>query len=782
MASLSILKTTELAEFYFRSKQYQLAKEILIKSISSNEANSKCYELLAYIYGNEGNQKELFRLLSQACSFSNATAEAHYYFGKELIQNNQIEKGIYHLNQAIVIGGPFFEVYFEIGLANTRKKNFIDAEANFINALKFKPDNVESIYNLAKIYSEEFNRHKESLELYDQVLKLNGSHVSSLLGKAYIHENLYEFESAELLYKRVIEISIDSKSAWLALGRVLTKLGRLDEAILNLEKSRENIKASIFHLINGTFFIVKKDFHTALNFFDTALLDDPNNSEIWLGKSIAEYALGFVEKALISIEKSIYQDKQCPNAWMHRGNFYLDIQNYEMALQSYRMALDLDETIPLLVNNYINAKLKSMNWGDIDDFYEKIKANPAQYLDPLTILYICDQPEVIYHNNQKYNNSIYRKISQFNAEHKIKTSSKIKLAYVSADFREHAVSFLMNDVFKHHNREKFEIIGIFINNKDADNLTQEMQKLFDSFIDITELSDAEAIQLIRNLNIDIALDLTGHTRNARTNLFLNRIARIQINYIGYPHTMGSSNYDYIIADNHLVTHDYSKYYSEKIIFLPNCFQPNSIRNYNNSFQELKVLNLPLNTFIYCCFNFNSKISKKMLYLWIEILKETNNSVLWIYIEKNAQTNFIREVNQIDSHIIGRIIFAERSNYSEYLNRFKFANLFLDTYPYGGGTTTSDALLSGLPVLTMAGCSFHNRMSLSLLLNLQLSELVTDSFDAYKSTAIHFCNDASAYQLLKCKLEKSLSTSTIFDPVHYTGKLESALIEITEKSF
>jgi predicted O-linked N-acetylglucosamine transferase (SPINDLY family) len=770
---------TEIAEFYFRSNQYQLAKEILIKLISSNEANSKSYEILAYIFGNEGNKNEVYRLLSLACSFPNATAEAHYYFGKELIQNSQTDLGISHLNQALIIGGSFFEVFFELGLAYASKKNFIDAEINFKKGLSLKPDNIESIYNLAKIYSEEFNRLNEGLDLYSQALKLNPTHVLSLIGKASILEKVNEIEDAITLLKKAIEISVDSKNAWLSYGRILTKLGRLDEAISYLDDSGKNFNGPILYFIKGTFFLAKKDFSSALKSFDNALLFDANNAEIWCGKSIAEFSLGYLEKAFSSIENSISQDKESANSWRNRGNFYLDTHNYEMAIQSYERALQLDEKQPLLINFYINAKLKSMSWDGIDDYYHKVKANSDQYLDPLTLLYICDEPKFIFQNNQKYITSLYREIKNLNTRNKQKIS-KIKIAYVSADFKEHPVTFLLSDIFKYHNREIFEVYGIFINNKEADGITDDVKKLFDFFIDISELSDSEAIELICSYDIDIAFDLMGHTKNAKTNIFLNRIAEIQINFIGYPNTMGSAVYDYIIADSHLISNDDSNSYSEKIIFLPTCFQPNSLRHINSLTHELKVINLPFNTFVYCCFNTNAKISRKMLFLWVQILKETNNSILWIYIEKCATNNFINEINKIDSNIMNRIVFAERTSYYDYLNRFKYAHVFLDTYPFGGGTTTSDALLSGLPVVTLAGSSFHNRMSKSLLLNLHLNELITESFEEYKKTAINLCNNSSAYHSIRRKLETAISDSVIFDPEHYTKDLESALIKITEK--
>lgn len=770
----------EIATFYFRSNQYELAKEILTKLISSKEANSKCFELLAYIFGNEGDGKEALRLLRIACSYENASAESHYYFGKELIKIKQFEDAINHLTQSIKIGGEFFEGLFELGFANVNLNNFNIAEKHFKKALSLNPNHIDVIFNLAKLYHENLDNHNKATELYLGALKIQNTHIPSLIGLGEVYEKSNQLDKALELYEKAISITESFVTSWLCLGRVRSKLGQIDNALDSLNKLFSNKKSSDFFFIKGTFLLEKRDFNYALENFEIAINLFHDNSSAWEYKSIAQHSLGFTLDAISSIEKSISLNNKNASSWKRRGDYYLKECNYQLAIESYEKAIELDELFPLLISSYLNVKLLTMSWFNIDYFFERIKHNKDQFLDPITLLYLSDDPIFILNNNKKYSDYIYKK---FNIPYKKKNlkSERIKIAYFSPDFKKHPVSFLTKDIFKNHDRKRFEVFGFFINNKGRDELTEEISKLFDHFIDITELADQDAIELIRNFNIDVAFDLTGHTKNERTNIFLNRISGIQINFIGYPNTMGSEMYDYIIADRYLISQKDEQYFSEKIIYFPLCFQPNSTRYFNHIDLKESIYKNTNKYFIYCCFNFGAKISKELLKLWIEIIKNTHNSILWLNVEKYSVSNLSEQIKLIDASILERIIFFERSSYEIYLNRFKIPNLFLDTFPFGGGTTTSDALYSGLPVLTLAGKSFHNRMSKSLLQNLELNELVTDSYEAYKQTAIRLCMDKNFYQLIKYKLNLALTKSSVFNCINYTKNLEKIILDLVTNS-
>lgn len=773
--SLSSQKEIENAEFYFKTNQTQLSKKILIDLIYKKNANTKCYELLAYIYGNEGNYKEAKKLLTIACSYTDVTAEAHFYLGKILSEFGDYDTAIKHFEQSIYIGGEYFEGFFELGLAFANLNKNSTAENYFRKALSIFPNHIDTLFNIAKLHHDNLNNTEVGIKLYENVLEINESHVPSLIGLGELYEKIQQFDSAIFSYKKALSFSPFNKNAWLNLGRLLSRSNQIDDGLKLLDKLFNYPKNTDFFYIKGTFLLSKKNFSDALENYEAAIKSDSNNYEAWENKSFAQFSLGLYNNAFISIDKALSLNPKSARAWQYKADFYTENGNYELAINSYKVAIELDSSIPLLISSYLNVSLRCMKWDDTDFFYQKVKSNYDQFLDPITLLYFCDDPNFIYENNKKYTNSIFKKIGSTFVEKKFR-DGKIRLAYFSPDFKMHPVSFLMKDIFRFHNRDQFEIYGFYINNKGCDNLTEKIRDLFDFFIDITELSDQESIDLIRSFGIDIAFDLTGHTKNARTNIFLNRIANIQVNFIGYPNTMGNDMYDYIIADKYLICQSEKRFISENIIYLPNCFQPNSFRQFNTPEMDAHSCNFTNAPFIYCCFNFNSKINRNILHSWIEILESTHNSILLLYVESCARNNLINEIKRINSSILGRFIFFDRSDYETYLSRFKNADLFLDTYPFGGGTTTSDALLSGLPVLTLAGNSFHNRMSKSLLHNLGLDELITYSFEAYKENAIRLCLDSAYYESIKERLQLNLLKSQIFDPVIYTKELESRLIE------
>lgn len=764
----------EIATFYFRSNQYELAKEILTKLISSKEANSKCFELLAYIFGNEGNGKEALRLLRIACSYENASAESHYYFGKELIKIKQFEDAINHLTQSIKIGGEFFEGLFELGLAHANLKNGKKAEIFFKKALSLKPENIEATFNLAKLYAEEFTNNEESIYLHNLILNKEPNYDPSLYHLGELYEKMEQSQKAIFYYKKAIEASAISDTYWLSYLRALNKVDRINEANETLISVKNNYRNyNFFLLIEGMIYLQKGKFNEAITFFNEVITNDCQNFKAWFSKALAEFSLGEKESSLISIEKAIHYKNDYALAWFYKGIILSDNGFHIDSFDCYAKALDFDPKIPLLKNNFINAKLSLLDWNKIDLSINEIFKSTSDYLDPITLLYVCDNPKFILENNIRWTRNKYRKIDS-NYVAPEKKSARTKIAYISSDFRDHAVIYLTRDLFKNHDRSKFEIFAFFTNSKKSDHVTTEIKAYFDHFIDITDLDDFQAIKLIRGHEIDIAIDLNGHTKYSRTNIFLNRVARSQINFIGYPNTMGSREYDFIIADEVLITKEDLKFYSEKVIYISPCFQPNSIRKYNRRYFDRSAFNLPDDAFIFCCFNLNLKISAHILNSWIKILKQTVNSVLWVYLEKYARENFIKAISKagIDP---SRIFFTERLSHDVYMSRFFLADLFLDTYPFGGGTTFSDALLSELPVLTLAGKSFHSRMGKSLLYSLKIPELVTESFDEYTNKAILLANDKSFYSQIKGKLKTVIDNNNLFDSAKYTQRFEIELL-------
>jgi predicted O-linked N-acetylglucosamine transferase (SPINDLY family) len=350
---------------------------------------------------------------------------------------------------------------------------------------------------------------------------------------------------------------------------------------------------------------------------------------------------------------------------------------------------------------------------------------------------------------------------------------KIKLGYFSADYKTHAVAALIANLIESHDRNHFEVIGFSYGVADPkDPMRERLSKAFDTFIDVQGKSDLEVAALSRELGIDIAIDLGGHTADARTGIFAFRAGPVQVNFLGYPGTMGADYYDYILADKTIIPEANAKFFSEKIAYLPNAYQPNDRKREISSRQFTRSeLGLPEDSFIFCCFNNNYKITPSTFDSWCRILQAVENSALWLLEDNqiavpNLQKEFAaRGINP------ARLIFAPRIDPAEHLARQRHADLFIDTLPYNAHTTASDALWVGLPVLTLLGNTFSGRVAASLLNAIDLSELVTHSPGEYEALAIELGKNPEKLHSIKQKLTKNRLTTPLFDVDSFACDIE-----------
>ena len=357
---------------------------------------------------------------------------------------------------------------------------------------------------------------------------------------------------------------------------------------------------------------------------------------------------------------------------------------------------------------------------------------------------------------------------------------KIRIGYFSADFKEHPVAALTAELYEIHDRNHFEIHAFSFGPDTNDELNLRIKAGVDHFHDVQLTSYKEIALLARSLEIDIAVDLGGYTAKSKTDVFALSAAPIQLSYIGYLGTMGANYYDYLIADQIMIPKKSQKYYSEKIVYLPS-FQVNDSKE---SPPELtltrKDLRLPDKGFVFCCFNNTYKFSPTTFDSWGRILKKVKGSVLIIYANnKPSQINLTKEIalRGVDP---SRLIFGERVARPEYLARYRVADLFLDTLPYNAGTTASDALRMGLPVLTCQGNSYPSRMAASIINAVNLPELITTTPEQYESLAIELATDPDKYKIIKNKLVSNLSSAPLYDTPMFTRNLESAFTSMYER--
>ena len=359
---------------------------------------------------------------------------------------------------------------------------------------------------------------------------------------------------------------------------------------------------------------------------------------------------------------------------------------------------------------------------------------------------------------------------------------RIRIAYFSPDFRNHAVSFLTSELFEIHDRDNFEIFAFSLYKAPiGDETNLRLRKVFDRFIDVDNMSDIGIAQLAREMEIDIAIDLAGHTQYSRTGIFSYRAAPVQVNWLGYPGTIGANFIDYIVADKTLIPEQSQQFYSEKVVYLPSSYQANDRKRLISDRKFTREeLGLPGNGFVFCCFNNNFKILPVTFDRWMQILKAVEGSVLWLFQDNSWAVENLKKQAEKQGIAADRLVFAERLAPPEHLARHRQADLFLDTFPYNAHTTASDALWTGIPVLTLKGQSFPSRVAASLLNAIGLPELITNTQEEYESLAIDLATNHQKLADIKLKLANNRLTTPLFNTPLFTKNLEAAYIKMYEQ--
>ena len=422
-------------------------------------------------------------------------------------------------------------------------------------------------------------------------------------------------------------------------------------------------------------------------------------------------------------------------------------------------------------------------WDDLpnqlNELSNKIN-NGEKVISPFALLALIDDPEIhrktaeIYVNEKHPQSHVLSEIEHYPKR------KKIRIGYFSADFRNHPVSRLTAELYETHDRDQFEIYAFSFGSDTKDEMNLRIKAGVDHFHDVRTMSHKDVAMLARSVELDIAVDLGGFTQNSRTGIFAMSAAPIQISYIGYLGTMGVNYYDYLVADQTIIPEKNQKYYSEKIVYLPNFQVNDSKQSLPTTIFTRQDFGLPETDFVFCCFNNNFKITPTTFDSWGRILEHVDGSVLLIYIKnESTKINLTKEIvlRGIDP---SRLIFGERLPKPEYLARYRVTDLFLDTLPYNAGTTASDALRMELPVLTCTGNSFASRMAASLLNAVNLPELITTNQEQYESLAIELATNPEKLKVIKDKLVDNLPTAPLYDTPLFTRHLESAYLAMYDR--
>ena len=558
------------------------------------------------------------------------------------------------------------------------------------------------------------------------------------------------------------------------------QLNKAKDICLEIIKVQPN-NFDILHLL-GLIAFQTKNYLKSVEIINRAIQIRPDYAEIYDFRAIVLIHLKKFEEAVESWNHAIKIKPDYAEAHYNRGNALAELNKLDAAIESFDRAIKIKPDSDYLFGQLFHTKNSVCNWNFFKEDLEKLKNKTLKVQKispPFPILSVYDSPSL-----QKISAEIFLKKKYSSTDFlepitKRELNNKIRIGYYSADFCNHAVSHLLVKLFELHDKSKFELFGFSFGPEKNDEMHKRVSSAFDQFINVNLKNDKEIALLSRDLKIDIAVDLMGFTKNNRFGIFVERCAPIQVNYLGYSATTGADCIDYIIGDKVVIPKENQKYYSEKIIYLPDCFMANDFtKKISTKIFTREELSLPKEGFVFCCFNKYYKITPSIFDIWMRLLKKVEGSVLWLTGDNlTGVKNLQKEANQrgVDSN---RLIFARHmSSLADHLARHRCADLFIDTIPFNAITTANDALWAGLPVLTRTGESFSSRVGASLLSSIGLSELITKTEKEYETLAIELATNPKRLKQIKEKLEKNKLIKPLFNIKLYTQHIESAYKKI-----
>lgn len=676
--------------------------------------------------------------------------DALHYLGLIALQRGKTQEGIALIEEALKTDANHAPALANLAMALRQSNRREEALVLYHRALAVKPDAVELHHHLVNALLE-LQRHDEALQICTRAIGLQPKSPALLQQRGTVLLVLRRFEEAIADFDRALALEPGLIDALANRGLALGEIGRCEEALAT---------------------------------YDQLLQRKPDDVEARFNRANTFRKLGRFADAIADYDRVLHANPDHAGALNNLGITYSELGRFESAIAPYRKLATLMPENGYVLGTLFFCQLYGCDWRQYEDLRQQVVAVARageKVADPFRFLNASESAAEQKQCASTYVSSKFPAASTrlWNGERY--EHERIRVAYLSADFQEHATAHLMAGMFEAHNKQRFETIAISYGPDATDAMRHRLQAAFDRFIDVREKSDHDVALLLRELEVDIAVDLKGFTGNARLGILAHRPAPVQVSYLGYPGTSGADYIDYLVADRHLIRDSDERHYSEKIVFLPDSYQTNDARRpIAESIPTRAQAGLPESGFVFCSFNNNYKITPAVFDIWMRLLQKVSDSVLWLYEGNAVASANLRREAQARGVVPERLVFAPRMAQAEHLARQKLADLFLDTLPINAHTTASDALWAGLPVLTCTGGAFAGRVAGSLLHAVGLPQLVTDSLQQYETLALQLATSPSELRSIREKLARNRSVFPLFDTTRFCRQLESAYIEMWKR--
>jgi predicted O-linked N-acetylglucosamine transferase (SPINDLY family) len=671
--------------------------------------------------------------------------------------------------------------------------------AHYQTAVGLIAQAIEIRPNAASYYSSQGNSLKKLQQLeaaiksFDMAIALKPEYAEAFSNRGLTLVELKQFTEAVASFDRAIKLKPDYSEAYTNRGIALKELNRLDYALASFDKAIA-LKPDLAEAYSNRGLVLQelKQHDAAIASFDKAIALQPNFAEAYSNRGNTLKELKKFEAAIVSYDKAIMLKPDYGEAYYNRGVSYGGLMKLEDALANFNIAFDLNPDLNYLQGMRKYAMKNMCDWIDFSQSItacESAVASQKPVISPFIALNLFDNPELHLLSSKLFVKAKFSKSHILGEITGTKNGGKVRLGYFSADFFYHPVAIWLAELIENHDKSKFELFAFCFRTDIKDPMNARFEAAFDHFIYVDKMSDFEVAKLSRDLRIDVAIDLGGFTKDSRTGIFAALAAPIQVNFLGYPGSMGAEYIHYLIADAHSIPECSQKNYSEKIAYVPCTYTYDRQRQVSEAQMSRGQFGLPENGFVFTCQNGCQKFTPEVFDIWMDILRNVPGSVLWL-MEPNssAMANLKKEAKArgVENE---RLVFSkresveadqERARIGRYLASYRLADLFLDTWPYNAGTTAVDALWSGLPVLTKSGEAMVARMATSALHAIEVPELITSTPQEYKELAIELANDQQKLKRIKVKLQEKKTTSALFDTVGNTRHIEAAYTKMYER--
>ena len=751
-ASVPVIQGSDLERARALKQQGQLGEAAVLcrQVLAAQPRDVAVSVLLAEICVAQGDHDQAIAVYTKSIELGPDEPLAYYERGNLRKDRDQLEAALADYDRAISLNPGYAYALCNRGVVLSRLNRLDAALDSYDQATAAAPDDALAFFNRADVLRE-LKRFDEALASYDRAIAIKADYLESHCNRGMLLTETGRYTEAQASFERAMAIYAGSPDAYFGRGRLLHKLRRMDESLADFERAAQ---------LNSRF------------------------APAYYGHGVALTDLERWGAALTSFDKALTVKPDYATAHDSRGYVLLNLKRYIEAIQSYERALACEPDNRFTRGQLQHVKMQICSWDEFEGDVELIAAGVRRgkpISTPFPFLSMVDDASLHHEVARIWVAEECRANFDLPALPARAASGKLRIGYFSGDFHEHPVAILAAELFESHDRSRFEITAFSLGPHRPSPMRSRLEKAFDRFIDVRDRSDRDLALLARSLEIDIAVDLSGHTNNARPAIFAKRAAPLQVVYLGYPGTTGAEYFDYLIADPTVIPPEHQARYTEKILYLPHSLLPNDSTRAIDARPTREQVGLPPDGVVFCCFNNSYKLTPQVFASWMRILARVAGSTLWLS-QSNAlaTSNLQREAERhgIDPR---RLIFADRTqSLSQHLARLQVADLFLGTLPYNAHTTAVDALWAGLPLLTRIGQSFPGRVAASLLRSIGLPELVTTSVSQYEDLAVELAMNPARLAEIRRRLAHNRLTTPLFDSRSFVRHLEAAYTKIHER--